>query len=316
MKKIIATSLICALAISAAGCGDKKIETASLTEPIPEQSEAESTSENAEPTQEETAEVTSDLYEAFKQGTASVKYRGTGDRSGYIELSSILEVDKAYTLDEIIEACKTIGVYNEDGNPNITYRSIDCGQDGVPELLVNIEFGAATNLTMIIKEINNELVMCFDQDGGERFYVEVSDNGVIEAGGASGANVHDMDYAFVDGNGDYIFYYGVTETLAPYDDYYAYKNGEDYVTIPVEGLDADHIGIRDYYFEADFTERNHMFNYYMIDDNYEDITTDADYDDSNLLKQRFNEAGINTYTKAEMDQMISDRATEIGYPEK
>lgn len=297
MKKYIATGLVCALAISAAGCGEKAQETDSeglVMEPI--------TTESV------------NLYENLKQGTGTIKYRGTGDEVSYIKAYNVLEAGKSYTVDEIIKACEASGIYNEDGNPTVTYRDIDCGQDGVPELLVNIEFGAAVNLTMIVKEIDNELVMCFDQDGGERYYVEVSDNGVITAGGSSAANVHGVDYAYVDGNGDYHFYYGVEETITLYDDYYAFKSGEDYVTIPVEGLDGDHIGIRDYYFEAAFKDRNHMFNYFTVDDNYEDVTTDADYDDSNLLKQRFKEAGITTYTAAEMDQKLKDRAAEIGYP--
>ena len=328
MKKIIATGLVCALAISAAGCGEQVNETGVVMEPIttengeagtatetaPAQTETQTT---AETTDNQTEAASGNLYEALKQGTGTIKYRKTNGRAGYLETYNVLEDGKSYTVDEIIKACETAsGFYNEDGNPNVTYRDIDCGQDGVPELLVNIEFGASVNLTMIVKEIDNELVVCFDQDGGERYYVEVSDNGVIEASGSSAANVHSVDYSYVDGNGDYHFYYGVEETLTLYDEFYAYTSGLDYVTIPVEGLDADHIGIRDYYFEADYEKRNHMFNYFTLNDNYEDVTTDADYDDSNLLKQRFKEAGITTYTAAEMEQKLKDRAAEIGYPGK
>ncbi len=349
MKKYIVTGLVCALAISAAGCGAKETETGFLMEPIPAengetgapsetapaQTETQTTTEtsgNKTPSgkadtqtdnktsseksdaQADSAASTSDLYEVFKQGTGTVRYRGTGDRTGYIETASILEVGKAYTLDELIEACKTTVMFIEDSQTDVTYRNIDCGQDGVPELLVNIGFGGATSITIIMKEINNELVMCFDQDGGDRYYVDVKDNGMIESGGSSGANVHNMDYAYVDGNGDYHFYYGVSETIAPYDEYYAYKSGEDYVIIPVDGIDAEHIGIRDYYFEADYKDRNHIYNYFVINDSYEDVTTDADYDDSNLLKQRFKEAGITPYTQAKMEHKLSERAKEIGYP--
>ena len=41
-----------------------------------------------------------------------------------------------------------------------------------------------------------------------------------------------------------------------------------------------------------------------------------DYDDSNELKKRFTEAGIKTYTRKEMEQKLTDRAKEIGYPQK
>jgi hypothetical protein len=299
MKKIIATGLICVLALSAAGCGERKNETGLNKAPV---------------STESTASASSDLYEDLKEGKGTIKYRGTGDRGSYIDTSSILEVGKAYTIDEIIEACKTIDVYNEDDNPNITYKEIDCGRDGVPELLVEIEFGASSKLAMIVKEIDHELVMCFDQDGGARYYVDVKDNGVIESGGAGAANVHDLDYAFVDGNGDYHFYYGVSETMAPFNDFYAYTHGEDYSLIPIEGLDVDHLGIRDYYFEADFKDRNHLFTCFTVDDNYKEVPADADSEDTRTLKQRFSEAGIETCTADEIEKKLGDRAKEIGYP--
>ena len=34
----------------------------------------------------------------------------------------------------------------------------------------------------------------------------------------------------------------------------------------------------------------------------------------NELKQRIEGAGFKTYTKSEIDQMLKDRASEIGYP--
>ena len=84
--------------------------------------------------------------------------------------------------------------------------------------------------------------------------------------------------------------------------------------ISVDGLDGDHIAIDDYYFEADYEDREHYYTYYIVDDDYNDVTTEADYDDSNELKKRFAEKGIKTYSRKEMDKMIKDRAEEIGYP--
>ena len=53
-----------------------------------------------------------------------------------------------------------------------------------------------------------------------------------------------------------------------------------------------------------------------MDDNYNDITKDEDFDDSNELKKRFAEAGIKIYTQKEIDQILKDRAAQIGYPVK
>ena len=101
-----------------------------------------------------------------------------------------------------------------------------------------------------------------------------------------------------------------------YGDFYAYTSGEDYKLISTEGLDADHLGVREYYFEPEYEKREYYYTYFVMDDNYNDITKDEDFDDSNELKKRFAEAGIKTYTQKEIDQILKDRAARIGYPVK
>ena len=327
MKKQIVTGLICALMLSAAGCGDKATDSKGLEkEPLAEvveTSKGEENTQNAPATQTTDTKNTdnasasaSDLYESFKSGTAKAKYRGTGDMTSYLETAAALEVGQSYTMEEIAEALKTVGEYADMGLDvkNTEYRLIDCGQDGVPELLVEAQLGDEFMLIMILKEIDGELVICFDQDAWSRSNTVVNSDGTIESGGSGGASLHYYDYAFVDANGDYKYYYGVEETSSMYDSYYAYKKGEDFVEISAEGLDWEHTGVRDYYFEPDYRERDNYYTYYLMDDEYMDVTTDADYDDSNILKQRFTEAGIRVYTQAEINDMIVSRGKEIGWP--
>lgn len=339
MNKLLVTGLLCGLMLSAAGCGEKAAESAgtglvmekvsegnasngAASEETKAEEKADNTvSENAkadnsgtETAASENSEAVPDyLYEAFKLGKAKAKYRGTGDRTSYLETSSALEVGKSYTIDEIGNALERPDE-NLKYNSTVEYNTIDCGQDGVPELLVKISFGDEFSLIMIIKQIDDELVICYDQDSWSRSYVEVNSDGTIEGSGSGGATVHIVDYAYVDHNGDYKFYYGVEETLTLFGDIYAYTTGPDYKLLSSDGLDVDHLGIRDYYFEGDFEKRNHYYNYFVINDNYDDVTTEADYDDSNELKKRFTEAGIKTYTNDEIDKMLKDRAAEIGYP--
>ncbi len=333
MKKSVITGLVCALVIAVAGCGNGDVqgsEAGVATEPIGEagantadasvnteqqsgNAQSEAKSEDKAESQSGNNSAASDLYEDFKQGKVGVKYRGTGDRTSYLDTTAALIVDESFTIDEIVNA---IEERNADMDlklsSDVEYSMIDCGSDGVQELLAQAHFGDEFTLNMIIKEIGGELVMCWDQDSWSRSYVDVKSNGVIEGGGSSGAAVHGTEYAYVDGNGDYKFYYGCEETLTLYGDFYAFK-GNDLATIPTEGLDSDHLGVWDYYFDADPMSREHYYSYFVIDDNFNDVTTDADYDDSNELKKRFTEAGIKTYTKSEIDQMLKDRATKIGY---
>ena len=48
----------------------------------------------------------------------------------------------------------------------------------------------------------------------------------------------------------------------------------------------------------------------------EKISTDADYEDSSKIKQAFSDAGVLTYTQDEIDEMLAERAEEIGYTGK
>ncbi|MBE5825155.1 MAG: hypothetical protein E7307_00820 [Butyrivibrio sp.] len=329
MKRELVTGLLCALMLAAAGCGDKVEDSSGLVkEPLPETAKTTQTdeaedngnvAETDEAQPEETAETAeasgSDLYEAFKNGSAKVKYRGTGDVTSYLETRAVLTEGQSYSLEEIVDALAKNEEYSyiELTLTDTEYSMIDCGSDGVPELLATAYLGDEFSLSFIIKEIDGELVICYDQDSWSRSSTVVNEDGTIETSGSGGAAVHVYENAFVDAAGDYKFYYGFEETLSIYDEYYAYKTGEDYVTISNEGLDWEHIGVNDYYFEPDYQKRTHYYNYFMFDDNYEDVTTDADYDDSNPVKQKFTEAGINVYTASEINDMLTSRAKEIGW---
>ncbi|WP_026521824.1 hypothetical protein [Butyrivibrio sp. VCB2001] len=310
MKKRIATAVVAGVLMTAilAGCGksaDNEQANSSLFEQV-----SESGSEQSENAQSQQAESESSLYDDFKAGNAKAKYTGAGDRTSYLETSLCLEKGKSYTMDEIVSALEGSTDYKKASDT--TYTMIDCGSDGIPEMLTETFFDPEFTLYMIIKDINGELVICFDQDAWSRSDLQVEADGKISSGGSGGAAIHIVDYAFVDAKGDYKFFYGCEETLTLYNDIYLYDK-TDYQVLPVDGLDVDHIGIRDYYFEADYEQRTHYYEYFMINDNYEDVTTDADYEDSNPVKQKFNECGVKAYTHADIEALLNARAADIGY---
>lgn len=253
-----------------------------------------------------------DLYAEFKAGTAKVRFTGSGERSSYLDLSSCLEIGEAYTVDELIAAIETVDPYlNTDLNGYITYQDIDCGSDGIPELLMMASFGDEFSVNIVIKEINGELVMCYDQDSWSRCYTEVSENGVIKTSGSSGASVHDYQEAIIDADGNYRFIYGCTENMTLFGDFYAEKVDHEIVVISTEGLDNEHIGVMDYYFEADYQERIHYYYIIGLDDDYTEIEWDDDYKGDVEIVSRFAEAGIELYTKAEVMNMLEERRAEL-----
>ena len=255
-------------------------------------------------------------YKEFEDGTAKVKYViSDGDLFFNDERNDpVFEEDEFYSMDEIIEACKELGWYNADGNPTITYTEIDCGDDCIPELYVDIQFGAASSLAMIIKEVDGELVLCYDEVYGDRYMLEIGSDGTIEGSGSSAANIHYTENAFINGDGEYVFYYGCRVSLGLADNFNLYTSGINEADVCTDGLDVDHIGVEQYYFDADYKTCDKYYHYYIFDDNFEDISTDADYEDSSEIKQAFSDAGVLTYTQDEIDEMLAERAEEIGYP--
>lgn len=250
-------------------------------------------------------------YDDVENGTAKVKYTGKGDVSGYLELSEVLTVGESYTISEICDALKQIVDFQDE--PEITYSMIDCGSDGEEELLVEAQLSAAYGLDMIIKNIDGEFVICYDQSATERSYVTVNADGTIESGGSSAANIHSMDYAFVDASGEYKFFYGVTETLSVFDTYDIYS-GDSVTSISTEGIDADHMAVLEYYFEQDYEERNNFYSFYTFDDSFNEVETEEGRADIAEFGTRFKDAGYLIYDQDGINAVLKDRAEEIGYP--
>ena len=306
-----------------AGCGanptgdSTEKETESTVESVAEK-ETESTAENVTEKEENVSEAESaapvssgSSYDDVENGTAKVKYTGKGDVPGYLELSQVLTVGESYTISEICEALKQIEDFQDE--PDITYSMIDCGSDGEEELLVEAQLSAAFGLDMIIKNIDGEFVICYDQSATERSYIAVNTDGTIESGGSSAANIHSMDYAFVDANGEYHFFYGVTETLSVFDTYDIYV-GDSVTSISAEGIDAEHMAVLEYYFEENYEERNSFYSFYTFDDSYNEVDTEEGRADIAEFGARFKDAGYLIYDQDGINAVLKERADEIGYP--
>lgn len=300
-----------------AGCGanptedSTEKETESTAENVTEKEENVSESENVSEAESATPVSSGSSYDDVENGTAKVKYTGNGDVPGYLELSQVLTVGESYTISEICDALKQIEDFQDE--PDITYSMIDCGSDGEEELLVETQLSAAFGFDMIIKDIDGEFVICYDQSATERSYISVSADGTIESGGASAANIHNMDYAFIDANGEYKFFYGVTETLSVFDTYDIYV-GDSVTSISAEGIDAEHMAVLEYYFEENYEERNSFYSFYTFDDSYNEVDTEEGRADIAEFGVRFKDAGYLIYDQDGINAVLKDRAEEIGYP--
>lgn len=275
----------------------------------------ESDENGAEPQETEIILHGEELFTAFVEGSEKAKFRGTAEYGSYFLLSDFLTEGEFYNINEIIELAENYNQYMElKANVKPSKRLIDCGEDGTPELLCEIHFGAEFTLHMILKEIDDELVIIYNRDSWSRSDLKVMDNGTISSFGSSGATAHGGDFSYIDANGDYHFFYGYEDYGEPHD-YYAYDNKGEYVCLDFSNLDTESLMISSYWIDQ-FPEKRGA-NYYIlyeINDKYEVINSSELYQDSNPYKLVFNEAKIPVSTEKEVFERLKVKAEDIGYP--
>lgn len=270
-------------------------------------------------TDKEGTEPADTVFESFKQGKVGAKYAGTADRTTVLYTKEVLEEGGVYTWEQISKALGSVE-YGPGSSASFTqtddesYREIDCGNDGVRELCVEGVFNDEYGLHMIIKYLDGELRIVYIGDSWNRSDLTIEDNGVITGSGSAGATVHVTDYACVDENGDYHFCYGVTQWLTLYDNMYVHTEGDELTTLPLSGIDMFHLGLNEYWTEDEMNNRTYYYEYFVLDDDYNDITTEADYSDSFELRKRFADLGIKTYTSEEIKKLIEAKKEEIQFP--
>ncbi|MCR4649892.1 MAG: hypothetical protein K5776_12530 [Lachnospiraceae bacterium] len=255
-----------------------------------------------------------DLYNVFQINDQKALYRGMGDTTSYLETSVALKVGEYYTMDEIVLALSDYGEGMGFASQNpANYELIDCGNDGIPELLATIDFEPEFTLYMIIKEIDGELVICYTGDGWSRNSITIHQDGTILSVGSGGANVVVASAECVNADGTYNYFYGVTETGSPTNEYYANTSKGEYKVINLDGIDLNNIFISGYYFTSDYNESEYYYTLFEMDDNRNDITSESTFKKCEELIKRFEKEGIKINTNEEIQEMLDERAAKINY---
>lgn len=303
IRKYTIAGLILGMAFSMSACGDEGSKNAGSTT----QAFTEAPKEI----------VDSELYDSFINNEAKVLFRSKkGIRTATVfNIGTALEEGESYTIKQIVFLLQSKGNMPNSVEPDITYDRIDCGGDGVQELLVKFTLGT-TEMDMIIKDIDGELVICYAEEctlskdlPQGYFEFTVNPDGTSSRFFFSKGRTEMREYSYVDGNGDYHLYYGLEKTTRFIMDY-TVKTGGEKVKVWPDGLDGEHIVLYDYY----FSDEEHIMSYEVIDENGNEVTTDKDYVESNDVVKCFADAGIKIYSDKEIEKLLSDRAKEIGYP--
>ena len=277
-----------------------------VTTKTPENQEPANTDSNKPA--DNTNKLSSDktLYESFLNNKAGAGRRWDSKNNDGNETLSDL-------LDKLEGDEMTVAV---DRNNCVSYSYIDCGNDGVPELLLNISFdriGDAANRYYIIKEFNGKLYICYETDSWYRSYVTISDKGQVQCEGSNGSHAYFYRRGFVDGNGDYksLFSCEKTRIEVDYSNFSYMDSSYDYHYIYwyTDGLEVPYTDwtITQFYID----DNPNYYTYSVWDSNGKDTTTDENFASTNKVVSVMNYYGLKVYDHSQLEEMIFARAEAL-----
>lgn len=242
---------------------------------------------------------------------------------------------KDYTFEQMLEAKTNIlreEWYSDDMIPTEQYYDyIDCGLDGIEELVVEVEYcidpDYDTDLLdefFIFKVYDGKVTLIDMEEGYSRSCVSISKAGGIENSGSGGANLACYDFSFINADGEKIFdyslnmYLDLAEAIVPYYEIPAIIRPDDY---PIEnynedanrnGVECDKYNFVKYDYET-FQDDNDAYlssnMYVFVDSRGNDAKIDERYE---LF---YDEHGIEYHTTDEMMKILDDHEQAIGLTE-
>lgn len=286
-------------------------------------------------------ETASSLYQNFLDGRTSVhinpdREADTGYEPPYNQIHTL-----DYTLDDLVD--QTVEDYTRNlwegmdrplSDPvRAEIALIDCGNDGVPELLLHISVPTEVEeweRYFIIKDIGGSLETVYSRTAWSRSGVTVNQYGYISGDASGGFNVMAYDRGFVDDKGTYQrLYYLETTGFAASEDGSAYLRN-----LYVDGRTVDtgeNVELGDnpqnyLFLDCAFDSKSsgssdHLYSFIKEDEFKEPghgsgVFSDADeslYDESTPLMKLFRENGIDIRSISDINKFLLNRETEIGF---
>lgn len=242
------------------------------------------------------------LYEAFLNNQAGAGYSDADNMT----LSGLLDKLEG---DEFTSAV--------DRNNCVSYRYIDCGNDGAPELLLEVSFerlGEDADRYIIIKEISGKLYICYQEDSWYRSFVTISDKGQVDCQGSTSSTGYFYRRGFVDGQGDYksLFSCDTTRIDVDHNTFTNWDPSNNHLDIEwyTDGLEVP------YYdwtiAEFHLSDNDSCFTYSVWDSNGNDTTSAENFISTDEVVSVMNYYGLTVYDHAQIEEMIFSKAEALG----
>ena len=265
-------------------------------------------------------------YEAFLKGEQTVYF----DDSIINQNSTFNRFEGEFTLQELADqvALRNFELSMPDSIWEAKWAYIDCGEDGVSELELELtyesfyESQSPSYEVFIIKNMDNGLKVCNYTTGYYRSNVAVFENGYISYFGSSGAAFYNEDMYVVDadGNSSTLYsletMYGLGETRIPPEELPGemeevlskdFEYGDKYelhvYRFPDEMPDYE-------YEEWDYAEQARLSYYLFTDYDGKEVKVDEDY--ISLCADE----GIRIITQKELDKILEKKKKALGLDPK
>lgn len=205
---------------SSASTKETSEETTSETTETTSQEATETTADASSETSEEKTETLTEATTEAPDGGATAE----ASKKAYEEfLANEREVDASYlkahagdiSMVEIGKdlkddlSCKELvsymGAHPREGikpDLKVSYSYLDCGQDGVPELLLRAEGFEMYDGQIVIKYIGDKLEIKGFYESWDRSQTVINSAGFFQNGGSGGASTHMCDFGYFDANAD------------------------------------------------------------------------------------------------------------------
>jgi len=269
-------------------------------------------------TPEEQKEADEQAYMDFLRGDATL--------ISDVEKKDYFRNGNRYSYEELVQ---TYINNDEDTHKFVShafYSYIDCGMDGIPEMLLKLEFGGLDTAYeyFILKNKEDGVHLCADASGYYRSMAYVNKYGYITECGSGGASVWCADYSFVDAEGTYHFLYSdysesslenpvIPSFMLPqaelpeeYEDYSGYCEDENYIY-------CNAYSFMEYQYSEDAAKRDEYARsrFYTLQNKYdEDVAPEADY------QKIYDDLDVKVCTEAEADKLINDHLKSFGVTEE
>lgn len=325
-NKFISTILIIALLFIISGC--KKSESITSPSSTSVITVTPTISPTIEPTPILTLEELSmKAYEKFMKNESKVSFdRFMPKNKKNMDDKDLFKKGSEYALSEVLSIV-TANYFQNFTNKKIgyiDYSYIDCGKDGVNELVLCLNGmdlyskDDSSTLVYIIKYIDGKLSLCYYYETWARSHSTLNEYGYCESGGSSGASNSGENYGLI--NKDGIWRPIVSIEHEQNINQLTYKR--DLGKIPEvakkkgipDGIEIDTIKF-DYGENAansgEAGNKECFYTFYVYGNNREPIKDPNLYTNSKY-KEIFDEAKIPFITPDELSAMISEKEEKVG----